>query len=551
MEDLEKYVDFLYEDQTGYVYSPVRKPNEWVQEFFAWPSERKELLSHVRINSSEGDVYISPAVYSEKKAVKQSFKSSKVVWVEFDGKEEIDFKDQPPPDAIVQTSSSTHVHCYWKTEKISKGAVVDEINRRLTYHFGADSSGWDCTQLLRPPTSKNAKRGGLPVLLASFDNEFVEKSISVFSGAPEVEVKNVEIKESSLQEPLKLLTQLPLLKSLKTKIEKETPQVGDRSQFLFKVAHELAEAGCNHSQIASLINHVNTRIGKFADTRTDKLTRISEIASIAIHSVESEEDIPVYSFIDVLEHTEELEWIWEQWLHSQGLMVISGAPGVGKTQFCLNLMYAYSVGAKFLNFTLPVKKSLFMSLEMDVRELKYVAKKQSKSYDDVSSGSPNMSIIDTPGTLLQYEELFEKVRPDIVFTDSLLELADGDLSNGQELLHLTRWMKRMRKKYDFALVLIHHNRKANSANTKPNRLEDLFGGVILNKQIDTAMVLWSEEDQEDIDMLPVKTRFSPRKDYKIERTDSLTFEIKETPEDSEPTEPSSRTPGSLNFAFSR
>jgi hypothetical protein len=549
MEDLEKYVDFLYEDQTGYVYSPVKTPNSWDQVFFAWPSERGKLISHVRDNSSKGDVYISPAVYSRKEATKEAFKSSKVVWVEFDGQEAINFKDQPTPDAIVQTSLSTHVHCYWKTEKLSTGTSVDEINRRLTYYLGADSSGWDCTQLLRPPTSTNAKRGGLPVLLASFNAEYTEKPISVFSGVPEVAVKHIEIKEASLQNPKQLLAQLPLLKSLKTKLENENPDVGDRSQFLFKIAHELAESGCNHSQIATLINFVNDRIGKFADTRADKLTRISEIASIAIHSVESEEEIPVYSFIDVLEHTDDLEWVFEKWLHSQGLMIISGAPGVGKTQFCLNLMYAFSVGERFLGFELPQKKSLFMSLEMDVRELKYVLKKQAVGYSNVLEGSKNLSIIDVPGSLLQYEELFERVKPDIVFTDSLLELADGDLGNGPELLQLTRWMKRMRRKYNFALIMIHHNRKANTGNKKPNRLEDLFGGVILNKQIDTALVLWQDEDAKHIDLLAAKSRFDERRDYKIERTDSLTFEVKQDSTVIDDTESSPGTPDPLILTF--
>lgn len=533
MEDLEKYVDFLFGDQQGFVYSPIKKPDDWVSEFFAWPTERTELLDHIKVNGSEHDVYICPSVFSKKEAKKDSFKSSQVVWVEFDGKEQINFKGVPTPDTIVQTSSSTHLHCYWRTGKITKSEALDEVNRRLTYYLQADSSGWDCTQLLRPPTSKNVKRGGLPVLLAHFDDKAIPRPISSFDEAPKVETKTVEITEAQLIDPTKLIPQLPLLKSLRFKIEKEQVEVGQRSQFLYKIAHELAEIGCDHTQIASVISYVNDRIGKFPKSRSDWLIRISELASIAIHAVGVENDISLYSPKDVLEHTEELEWIYEKWLHNQGLMIVTGAPGVGKTQFCLQLMNAFSVGGSFLTSALIQKKVLFWSLEMDIRELKFILQKQALDYQNLDLYFKNSKFADEPGTFLQFEEILEDYKPGVVIIDSLFELADGDLKDGAEVIQLTRWLKRMRKKYGCAIILIHHNRKGNGNNKKPNRLEDMFGSVVLNKEIDTAFCLWQEEDQESIDLYPVKARFSQRTEMTIERTEHLTFNFIERDSDNE------------------
>ncbi len=220
MDDLEKYIDFLYEGQHGFVYSPIKKPDEWVSEFFAWPAERTKLLDHIRINGSDADIYICPSLFTKKEAKKDSFKSSKVVWVEFDGKEEISFKDVPEPNLIVQTSSDTHVHCYWEIEQINSSESIDEINRRLTYYLQADSSGWDSTQLLRPPTTKNFKRskqGTVPVLLAHYEKSQAF-SLSRFDVAPNVESNILDLQEAQLLNPDKLLKELPLLKSLKTKI---------------------------------------------------------------------------------------------------------------------------------------------------------------------------------------------------------------------------------------------------------------------------------------------------------------------------------------------
>ena len=522
MDDLEKYVDFLFEDQQGFVYSPIKKPDDWVSEFFAWPTERTKLLDHIKLNGSEHDVYICPSVFSKKEAKKDSFKSSRTVWVEFDGKEEISFKDIPDPDAIVQTSSSTHVHCYWRTGTITNGESVDDINRRLTYYLQADTSGWDCTQLLRPPTSKNVKRGGLPVLLAHFNEQISEKAFNNFDAAPAIEHASVELIEAQLLDPVKLLTQLPLLKSLRNKIEKETVDEGQRSQFLYKIAHELAEIGCNHTQVASIVFYIDERIGKFKN-RSDRLIRISEIASLALHSVSAEEDISLYNLQDVLNHTEDLEWIYGKYLHQQGFMILTGAPGVGKTQMSLQMAAAFTVGLEFMRETLSKSKVMFWSLEMDIRELKFLLRKQVENYPSMQEVSKNLSFMDEPGSFIQYEELLEQFRPGVVIIDSMLELADGSLTDGAEVIQLTRWLKRMRKKYNCAMIIIHHNRKGSGTNKKPNRLEDLFGSVVLNKDIDTAICLWQEEGSDEIDFIPVKSRFAVGQELKIQRSDSLWF----------------------------
>ncbi len=211
-------------------------------------------------------------------------------------------------------------------------------------------------------------------------------------------------------------------------------------------------------------------------------------------------------------------------------MIVTGAPGVGKTQFCLQLMNAFSVGGMFLTSELVQKTVLVLSLEMDVRELKFVLQKQSLSFQKLKESSQNSRIVDEPGSFLQYEELFEKFRPGVVIIDSLFEFSDGDVKDGPEVIQLTRWLKRMRKKYDMAMVIIHHNRKATTTNKKPNTLDDIFGSVVINKAIDTGISLWKEKDDPYIDLDTVKARYSEEKHLKIKRTDNLVFEIVEESE---------------------
>ena len=139
---------------------------------------------------SVGDVYISPAIYSERRATKDSIKKLQTVWVEFDGEEYIDFGSVSHPTLIVQTSFSSHVHCYWRLDKPALQSTVEDINRRLTFFLKADSSGWDAVQLLRPPGTINRKHG-LPVLLSA--SEKTAHPVGSFGEVPQVSAPPTEV----------------------------------------------------------------------------------------------------------------------------------------------------------------------------------------------------------------------------------------------------------------------------------------------------------------------------------------------------------------------
>jgi len=60
MNDLDIYIDTIFDGMEGYIYSPVKTTSDWKTAWFQFPEERDQLLEHIR--KSEGDVYISPAV---------------------------------------------------------------------------------------------------------------------------------------------------------------------------------------------------------------------------------------------------------------------------------------------------------------------------------------------------------------------------------------------------------------------------------------------------------------------------------------------------------
>lgn len=528
MDELETFVDYIYGDLEGYSYAPVKRGESWEPKFFAWPQEKPELLDWIRTESIDSDVYLAPSVFSEKRGNKESWKASQVVWVEFDGKEQIDFKDVPAPDIIVQTSHDTHVHCYWRVPE-SNLETIEEINTRLTYYLEADHSGVDATQVLRPPTSNNFKYGEpLKVVTTFFEPQFHETK--AFDRAPKVEKSYTPLEDVDILPGKKLLFETPLPPELTRRIKNETPKQGSRSSFLTRIAHDLAEEDCSFQTIVSLLSFVDERVGKFAG-RSDRLLRLSQLASLALHKVKVENSRAVYTLKDILFHTENLEWIYPGWLHSTGLMILSGSPGVGKTQAAINAGMNLVSGKQFLGKGIPGSQKehrvLMWSLEMDHRELRYFIEHQSKELDEDFDYN-RFLIVDESSSRMQYENLLEEYKPTVLIIDSLSELFEAEMGNN-EARDTMKWLRKLRRRHNCAIILIHHNRKATEGNKKPNRLSDLYGSFAFAKDADTVVTMYEDkpDSPKGIEWILLKARFGPKQSFVIDRTENLTFKRRE------------------------
>lgn len=522
---LEQYLKMAYENLEGYVYSPIKRPDSWEQKYFEYPKESGLVQDWIMANSLDPavDVYISPVIYDKPHAVKSNFKVSQVVWVEFDGDRYIEFPGLPEPTAIVQTSFETHLHCYWQVDPIN-GDTLEDVNRRLTYYLQADSSGWDRTQLLRPPNTFNRKRDR-PVLLSSFSGS--RHILPVFDRAPKIE-RPVEssVDQSELLPLQKVILGKELQTSLVRQLRVETPVEPHRSSFLAKVANELAEEEFTHVEIVSCLWEIDDRIKKFVG-RTDRLVRLSQLADYAIHKHLADEQITVYTPQQIIETAEDLQWILLGLLHTTGQMIVSSAPGVGKTQLTLQLSYQLASGGLFLEFGTEgsLKHSiLFMSLEMDIRTLKYILKKQMKEWKNQSQS--NIHIIDEQGTLNQYEKLIEQYEPTVIVIDSLTELLEDSENPVGEARRVMKWCRKIRRRYNTAIILIHHNRKATEGNKKPKSLSDLAGSFQFGKDSDTVIQLW--EDHKGLEFSTVKTRFGQKQEFLLIRNQNLWYRRKES-----------------------
>lgn len=527
MSDLERFLTFLYENDAGYVYAPLKlKTGAWEQKYYQWPSQRQELIDWITLSKESGNVYVAPSLFSTKEAKKEHISHTNVAWLEFDGQKNIDFKDVPQPDMIVQTSSETHLHCYWKIPK-TNSATVEQINRRLTYYLGADYSGWDSTQVLRPPETTNWKYN-VPVKLLRLVVPFFKHKLEKFDSAPDVANPVVEVTYDSIEDAESILARHKLPQELETMVLRELAVEPNRSSFLMRAGYLLAAANLAEIEIISLLYRIDVRVKKFVG-REDQLRRLAEIASIACLDASKQMHIEGYSPLEILNSKKVLEWIIEGWLHRNGIMLLSGAPGVGKTQFASYIAYKLAVGLGILGKEtkcgpIPVA---FLSLEMEDVEFKYILEHQIKEWSEESiplyDANFRIYVPDEERTFAAYERILATHKPKVFIIDSLSELATDDLKEGEARV-IMAWVRKIRKEYDCAIILIHHNRKASDGNKRPRKLSDLYGSYIFGKLSETVISLWDLEKNNELEIDAFKVRFGSKGVTRMKRNENLSFE---------------------------
>jgi hypothetical protein len=554
VEELNNYLQVLFGKQTGYVYTPIKtKEPKWAQRFFHWPEEKLELHDWILATAHDADVYISPSLFREKNAKKESVSGAQVVWVEMDGVEGVDLSKLPQPNIRVRSSIEGHEHIYW-TVPFSPPAVIESINRRLTYGLEADSSGWDITQVLRPPGTHNWKRDKPVTLLSKHVHTtaglIVPNQLSKFDVFPEPpSIVNIE-DITSLPDALEVLKNKSISKEAFNLFRQPTPPKGLRSTVLMQIGYEFAKCGLDHSEIVSLLLEADKTVQKFFE-RSDQLVRLAEIASIAINKYGSEKQgVTLYSPSEMMALEINLRSLWGEFFMPEfGAMILSGAPAVGKSQLTFQLAMHLAVGKDLLGHACEPSKVIYFSMEMPVNGFKWLLTRQLATFTPDERELLDFNLMITaPGkglTLEDIERAVDEHRPAVVMYDSLSSISDDDMTSEKEAKRVTSWDIAMREHYRFTSLFIHHNRKANSENKTPFKLSDVYGSTFWSAKVDSVVIMG--EFKNELHLFPVKTRYGHLPYFRIHRnTETLTFTT-EVPVNNgnrvQPT-PNEQTPGS-------
>jgi hypothetical protein len=184
------FMQIILGPKKGYLAAPYRlaRDKRWEEKFYAWPEKAEEFLADTREQKLYGDIYFCPTILSHPERVKENVDHSYVLWADLDTCHPSNLLVDP---SVVVQSSAGRWQCYWILDKETPAATVEILNKRIAYYHadeGCDKSGWDLTQVLRFPDTKNHKY--LPdlhdvrVLVADPDKVY---SVDVFDVYPEVD----------------------------------------------------------------------------------------------------------------------------------------------------------------------------------------------------------------------------------------------------------------------------------------------------------------------------------------------------------------------------
>lgn len=255
------FLDFIFSDFPGYICLATQDAFDkasFKQFFFKWPEARGEVESFLDLSAQTKNCWFCVNLLAEPIRRKEHCLPTNLVWADLDDVNPTGI--EPRPQVIIE-SSPARFQAIWRLDQTVQPYAAEDYSRRIAYHVGADKSGWDLTQLLRVPFTKNLKYGEAPQveLLSSFSPML---PIEIFEALdpPPLSLSTVES-----DHPIPDLTNLPdpLMIGYKYHhhfrhtgldglLNTEPTEDADWSVNLWRLLRLSFEAGCSRDEVLSL-----------------------------------------------------------------------------------------------------------------------------------------------------------------------------------------------------------------------------------------------------------------------------------------------------------
>jgi hypothetical protein len=131
--------------------------------YFRVPGHAEEAARYAEGESAaDREVYSCAHLLTRGRRVKENATPLAALYVDGDGAKA--GAQMPEPTATVESSPGRE-QFWWALSEPVAPKEGEELNRRLAYAIGADRSGWDLTQLLRVPGTRNRKYADAPMVV--------------------------------------------------------------------------------------------------------------------------------------------------------------------------------------------------------------------------------------------------------------------------------------------------------------------------------------------------------------------------------------------------
>lgn len=498
---------------------------------YAWPRDRDKIIHHLTTHAKD-DVYWCPSLFEGPVRRMELAMDEHALWADLD---EVDPRgiDDYPPTVAWETSPGRYQALWLIASGDMQGASwAGRENQQLTYYLGADVSGWDTTQLLRLPGWPNHKpeyrsKNGQPAqgrLLWKSGRQYLPDE---FGDLPEVQGGLGHVSEV-LEDEIAHVDRHAVWGRVRLKVSKRVRELvsardaaGDRSDALWEIERELADAGCTVTEIVAIVR--DTVWNKFAG-RSDELRRLTTEAAKAIAArsdeasekvLEELEDRPAPTNLFLLvRDLKPPTWLIRDILTAGAVGFIAGQPKSFKSWAGLDMALSVASGQPFLGHFLVEQPgpTLYIQEEDSGPLVKarlgkvWPGKMGDKIEKDVDGGIiwvPGQDVDSVPDidayigqtftisdeawqswldeTLAAKIEATDGVGYKLLVMDPLMMMAgDVEENRAQEMTHkVFRPLKDLARKHNVAIQMIHHMRKGDPK-AGPQRGGQMLLGSVAN-----------------------------------------------------------------------
>lgn len=131
--------------------------NSFRDHWFGYPDELGDAVGLVARMTPSHDVYYCPSLFEAQRRSKETINEITCVWSDLDTCDPTKLLKRP---SFTTETSPGRFQAVWVLDEPSDKTAVETISHKIAYYHqadGADTSGWDITQLLRVPYTTNHK----------------------------------------------------------------------------------------------------------------------------------------------------------------------------------------------------------------------------------------------------------------------------------------------------------------------------------------------------------------------------------------------------------
>ena len=262
---------------------------------------------------------------------------------------------------------------------------------------------------------------------------------------------------------------------------------------------------------------------------------------------QTSEMLPAFRMGDLLDDHSPMpmDIIGNRLLTPGGMLVIGGAPKVGKSDFLVSLLAFLSAGVPFLDFESPKPLRVFyLQAEIQYHYLRERLQKLRFPVDVVASARNNLVVTSKVKTLLNADgvartiatirHFFPDTLPDIICIDPIRNLFDGGPDGGGEndnnamLFFLRERVELLREMVnpDAGVILCHHTKKITKKQLMEDPFQALSGAGSLRGYYSAGIIMHRPDESQPERRLHFELRNGPAiTDKRINKVDGQWVEL--------------------------